>query len=116
MPPQAYALVTLFVLSSVALGWLAVRLVARWAGGPTPRAAYVLPILGAFGALYVIGHRLGLSLGPELPLFGFRVALPGDLAIGFVAAIAVALVQALVMRALGRGRTPPPARQPETGR
>jgi hypothetical protein len=93
MPPQAYALVTLFALCSIGLGWLAVRLATR-VGGPASRAAYVLPVGAAFLAFYEIGHRLGISVGPELPLFGFRVALVGDLAIGFAAALAVALAQA----------------------
>ena len=97
MPPQAYALVTLFMLSSVALGVTAVRVVAR-AGGPKGRAAYPLPIAAGFGAFYLVGHRLGLSIGPEVSLFGFQVALVGDLALGFAAALAAALAQAAVMR------------------
>ena len=98
MPPQAYALVTLFIGCSILLGIVAVRL-ARRIGGPGGRAAYVLPIIAAFGAFYLIGHRLGLSVGPEIGLFGFQVALLGDLTIGFAAALAVALVQAVAMRA-----------------
>ena len=98
MPPQAFALVTLFALCSIALGVVAVRIGARF-GGPGGLAACVLPVIAAFGAFYVIGHRLGLSVGPEVPLFGFQVALLGDLAIAFAAAIAVALVQASVVRA-----------------
>ena len=101
MPPLAFALVGLFVACSIALGWLAVRLVAR-IGGPTSRAAYVLPVLGAFGAFYLIGHRLGLAVGPEVSLFGFQVSLFGDLAIGFAAALAVAAVQAAVAGRVGR--------------
>jgi uncharacterized membrane protein YeaQ/YmgE (transglycosylase-associated protein family) len=97
MPPQAYALVTLFALSSVLLGWLAARIATR-VGGPRSLAAYVLPIVAAFLAFYVIGHRLGLAVGPELTLFGFRVALIGDLAIGFAAALLVAVAQAGVLR------------------
>ena len=97
MPPQAYALVTLFMLCSVALGAVAVRVAAR-AGGPRGRAAHVLPIAAGFGAFYLIGHRLGLSVGPEISLFGFQVALLGDLVIGFAAALAVALVQAAAFR------------------
>ena len=93
MPPQAYALVTLFMLCSVALGVVAVQVVAR-AGGPRRRAAYLLPIAAAFGAFYLIGHRLGLSVGPEISMFGFQVALVGDLLIGFAAALVVALAQA----------------------
>ena len=107
MPPQAYALVTLFVLSSVALGWLAVRVVDRFMGGARSRLRYVLPILAAFGAFYLIGHRLGLRLGPELPLFGFQVSLFGDLALGFAAALLVAVAQTVVARAR--------AGQPEPG-
>lgn len=93
MPPQAYALVTLFMLCSVALGVAAVRVVGR-AGGPRARRAHLLPIAAGFGAFYLIGHRLGLSIGPEVSLFGFQVALLGDLAIGFVAALLAAIAQA----------------------
>ena len=102
MPPQAYALVTLFLLCSIVVGILAVRLAAR-AGGPRGIAVYLLPVIGGFGALYLIGHRFGLVVGPEVTLFGFRVALVGDIAIGFGTALAVALVQAAVVR-FGPGR------------
>src|SRR4051812_32455427 len=98
MPPAAYALVTLFALSSVLVGIVAVRLVAALGRGPRRRLACVLPIAGAFLALYLIGHRLGISIGPEVSLFGFQVALFGDVLIGFAAAVAVALVQAAVVR------------------
>jgi hypothetical protein len=97
MPPAAYALVTLFATCSVLAGIIAVRLVARL-GGPRRRAAHVLPVVAAFGAFYLIGHRMGLSVGPEIGLFGFRVALLGDIAIGFAAALVVALAQAAVAR------------------
>ena len=97
MPAAAYGLVALFVACSVVLGIVAVRLAARL-GGPTRRAAYVLPMLAGFGAFYLIGHRLGLSIGPEVSLLGFQVALLGDIAIGFAAAFLVALVQAAVTR------------------
>jgi hypothetical protein len=97
MPPQAYALVTLFTLCSIAIGVAAVRLLAR-AGGPKGLTAYPLPVIGAFLAFYVIGHRLGLAVGPEISLFGFQVALLGDLLIGLVAALAVAALQAAIVR------------------
>lgn len=103
MPPQAYLLVTLFAACSALLGWLAVRLVARL-GGPSSRAAWLLPIAGAFLAFYVVGHKLGLAVGPELTLFGFRVALLGDVAIGFAAALLVAVGQAIVLRVARPGR------------
>jgi hypothetical protein len=98
MPPQAYALVVLFLACSVLLGIVAVRVVAR-AGGPRSRLAYPLPILAAFAALYLVGHRFGIAVGPEIGLFGFQVALLGDLLIGAAAALAVAAVQALFVRA-----------------
>jgi hypothetical protein len=101
MPPQAYALVSLFLVCSVLVGIAAERLGAR-AGGPRGIRAHVLPVLAAFGALYLVGHRLGISIGPEIGLFGFRVALFGDLAIGFMAAMITALLQAVVVRALVR--------------
>jgi hypothetical protein len=98
MPTQAWALVALFSLCSVALGVLAVWIVAK-VGGPTGRGAVGLPTMAAFGAFYLIGHRLGLSVGPEVSLFGFQVALLGDLALGFAAAMIVATAQAGVVRA-----------------
>jgi hypothetical protein len=105
MPPQAYALVILFLACSVLAGIVAVRLVARL-GGPRGRIAYVLPVLGGFGAFYLIGHRFGIVIGPEVGLFGFQVALLGDVLIGFAAALSVAVVQALVARALPGQRAP----------
>lgn len=81
MPAQAYALVFTFMACSIGLGFVATRLLAR-AGGPTRRLAYVLPGLAGFGAFYLIGHKLGISVGPEIMLYGFQVALLGDLAIG----------------------------------
>jgi hypothetical protein len=101
MPPSAFALVGLFVACSVVLGIVAVRLVGR-AGGPVSPAAYLLPAICAFGAFYLIGHRLGIAVGPEIPLFGFEVSLLGDLAIGLAAALIVAAVQAAVVVRVGR--------------
>lgn len=108
MPPNAYALVALFVGCSVLLGIGAQRVVARVAGGPRGWLTAILPIVAAFGAFYLVGHRLGLAVGPEVSLFGFQVALLGDLAIGFVAAFVVALVQAVLVRdSRGRGDAAP---------
>jgi hypothetical protein len=101
MPPQAFAILFLFLVLSIVLAVIAVRLVARM-GGPRTWAAYLLPFGAAFGAFYLIGHRLGLVLGPEIELFGFQVALFGDVAIGFAAALVVAGAQALVVRAVSR--------------
>jgi hypothetical protein len=98
MPPQAYALVATFLACSVVLGWLAVRLVARVGGGPLGRRWYPLPVLAGFLAFYLIGHRLGVHVGPEVPLYGFQVNLLGDLSIGFASALVAALLQAIVAR------------------
>jgi len=111
MPLSAYALVTLFALCSVGVGWLAVRLVAR-VGGPTRRMAYLLPVAAGFLAFYLIGHRLGIAIGPEIPLLGFQVALIGDLTIGFAAALAISLPQAIVVRAWTARRSEPPVADP----
>lgn len=104
MPPQAYALVFTFMACSVVLGFVATRLAAR-IGGPTRRAAYLLPIVAGFGAFYLIGHKLGISVGPEIPMYGFQVALLGDLAIGFAAAMLAALLQVLLARTRARTTT-----------
>ena len=106
MPMQAWALVTLFSLCSIALGIVGVRVAAQ-AGGPRGLAAYVIPVIAAFGAFYLIGHKLGLSIGPEVTLFGFQVALLGDLAIGLAAALAAAFLQAAVVRARRRSTVAP---------
>ena len=98
MPPQAYALVATFIACSVVLGWIAVRLAARLAGGPRGPRWYVLPVTAGFLAFYLIGHRLGVHVGPEVMLYGFQVTLVGDLAIGFAAALVAALAQALAVR------------------
>jgi hypothetical protein len=105
MPLQAYALVILFLACSVLAGIVAVRLVARL-GGPRGRLAYVLPVLGGFSAFYLVGHRFGIVIGPEVGLFGFQVALLGDILIGFAAALSVAAVQALVARVLPGRQAP----------
>jgi hypothetical protein len=101
---MAYALVTTFMACSIVLGWAAVRLVARLAGGPRGRRWYALPVLAGFGSFYLIGHRLGVHVGPEVPLYGFQVNLLGDLSIGFASALVAALLQALVDRS--RRRSP----------
>ncbi len=98
MPPQAYALVTLFLACSLVVGAIAAWIVGR-RGGPRGWRTAVLPVIGAFLAFYLIGHRLGISIGPEIELFTFQVALIGDLAIGFGAALVVAALQAAIMRA-----------------
>lgn len=103
MPPAAYALVALFAAVSLAVGVVAARVIAP-RGGPRGFRAVVLPTAAAFLALYLVGHRFGLVIGPEIGLFGFRVALLGDVVIGLAAGFAAALLQAGLLRAAGRSR------------
>lgn len=98
MPLQAYALAATFVACSILVGVLATVIASR-VGGSRGMLAAVLPILGAFGAFYLIGHRWGVSIGPHVTVFGFQVALLGDLVIGFAVALLIALAQAVVTRA-----------------
>lgn len=95
MPAAAYALLGLFAAISTACGLLASRLVRPWRWW-TP----LLPILASFSALYLVGHRLGWSAGPEMPIFGFRVSLPFDAAVALATALATALAQAAAIRLL----------------
>jgi len=81
---------------------VATRLVARFAGGPRSLLAHVIPVLAAFGAMGLLGHSLGAHIGPKVPLYGFDVALFGDIAIGLTAALLGALGQAAVIRARRR--------------
>jgi hypothetical protein len=97
MPANAYAVLALFTMVSVLCG-----IGAAWVVGPRRWPAVIVPTLAAFLALYWVGHRSGLELGPTLELFGFRVAIVQDV----VAAAAAALVGALVQRAVvGRRRS-----------
>jgi len=95
MPPAAYALIGLFATISAASGLLASRLMGRWRWWSP-----VLPIAASFGALYLLGHRLGWSAGPEVPMLGFRVALPFDVAVALAVALATAATQAGALRLL----------------
>lgn len=97
MPPEAFALVGFFAAVSILLG-LGAWWIARAVGGPRRARWAIVPGVAAFVALYLVGHRFGLALGPEVELFGFQVALVGDVVIGGFAAIVVALLVAAVRR------------------
>lgn len=88
MPPAAYALIALFAAVSLISGMVAARIV-----GPRRPWAVVLPALAAFGVLYLVGHRFVIGFGPEVPLFGFQVAIVSDVAFALAAAFAAALPQ-----------------------
>jgi hypothetical protein len=88
MPSSAYGLVVLFSIIALLCG-----VAATWIVGPRRLAAVVIPALVAFLALYWVGHRSGLELGPTVELFGFRVALVQDVIASAVAALAAAVGQ-----------------------
>jgi hypothetical protein len=104
MPPEAFALVGLFTVLSVIVGvaawWIARR---PPLDGPRGPSGAILPSVAAFGAFYLVGHRAGISIGPEIGLFGFQVALFGDVVLAAIAAVAAAIGQAAGRR---RSRTP----------
>jgi hypothetical protein len=92
-----------FTVVDVVLGVLAALVVGRFATGPRGLLASVVPFLAAFGAMGLLGHALGAHIGPTVAMYGFEVALFGDLAIGVTAALLGALAQAAVVRARRRG-------------
>lgn len=98
MPAEAYALVATFAALSVLVG-----AGAAWLVGPRRLAAIILPTLAAFGALYLVGHRLGWAFGPEIELYGFSVAIVSDLAFAVAAAALAALAQRALVVGVGRG-------------
>lgn len=92
MPPGAFALFLTFVGVAIAAG-----VVTTWQIGPRGARYVVLPIVAAFAALYLVGHRLGLHLGPTISLFGYDVALVFDVALALVAAGLTARLQRAVL-------------------
>ena len=95
MPAAAYGVLAVFTAMSIAAG-----VVSSWTTGPRRRWAPVLPTLAAFGTLYVVGHGLGMSLGPQVRLFGFEVSLLFDTAVAVSAAFVAAGLQAVAARLL----------------
>jgi hypothetical protein len=93
MTSSVYALIGLFVVLSIVSGIIAARFV-----GPRRPWAVVLPALAAFGALYLVGHRLVIGFGPDLSMFGFQVAIVSDVAFALAAASAAALAQKAAVR------------------
>jgi hypothetical protein len=95
MPAAAYGLLAVFTGVSLVAGMLSARVV-----GPRRPWAPVVPVLAAFASLYLVGHRLAVSVGPQVRLFGFDVSLPFDAAIAVVASFAAATLQAVAARLL----------------
>jgi len=63
MPTQACLLVALFAVVAVALGVLG-WWIARAVGGPRRARWAIVPGVAAFVALYLVGHRSGVSSSP----------------------------------------------------
>jgi hypothetical protein len=93
MPASAYGLLAVFTAVAAVAGGL-----AAWALGPRRAWAAVLPALAAFGALYLIGHRSAVRIGPEVELFGWQVSLPFDVAVALGSALAAAAIQRIGLR------------------
>ena len=64
-----------------------------WVIGPRRPLAAILPVLASFGALYLVGHKSGLAVGPTVELFGFEVNLLWDLLCAVMGAAIVAKAQ-----------------------
>jgi hypothetical protein len=88
VPASAYALLVTFVLVSILSGIVAARVVGPWTWWAT-----VLPGVAAFGLLYLVGHRWAVSIGPEMTLWGWQVALPFDVGVALAAAFVTAAIQ-----------------------
>jgi hypothetical protein len=93
MPLAAYGLLAVFTAMALAAGMLSARVV-----GPRRPWTPIVPVVAAFASLYLVGHRLAVSVGPQVRLFGFDVSLPFDAATALVASFAAATLQALAAR------------------
>jgi hypothetical protein len=102
MTPGLQLFFTLSLLNVLA-AILATQIVARRLGGPRHLLAHVVPILASLGGSGLLGHQLGLHIGPKVTLYGFEISLLGDVAMAFLFALVGALAQAAVWRAVRKG-------------
>jgi hypothetical protein len=99
VPTSALLLLAFFTLAAVLIGAL-----AAWVVGPRRWWAVFVPAAAGFLALWGVGHRSGLAMGPTVILFGFEVNLLFDLGAATLAAAIAALAQCLVIGRLRRAR------------
>ena len=92
MPAAAFGILLFFTVAAIVVG-----AAVTWLIGPRRPIAMVLPILAAFGALYVVGHRSGLAVGPTVELFGFQVNLLFGLAAAALLAGIAAKAQCMLL-------------------
>ena len=92
MPAAAFQLFLFFTAAAIVIG-----LIAWWVIGPRRPLAAILPVLGSFLALYLVGHKSGLAVGPTIELFGFEVNLLFDLLCAILGAAIVAKAQCMVL-------------------
>lgn len=92
MPAAAFQLFLFFTVVAIVIG-----LGAWWIVGPRRPLAAILPVLGSFLTLYVIGHKSGLAVGPTVQLFGFEVNLLWDVLCAVLGAAIVAKAQCMVL-------------------
>jgi hypothetical protein len=92
MPANAYVVLALFSVVAVLCG-----IGAAWIVGPRRALAVIIPAMCAFLALFWVGHRSGLELGPTVEIAGFRVALVQDVLAGAIGALLGAVGQRWVL-------------------
>lgn len=97
VPTNAVLLLAFFTLAAILVGVL-----LAWVVGPRRWWAALVPSAAGFLALWAVGHRSGLALGPTVILFGFEVNLLFDLGVATLAAAIAAVAQCLVLGRLGR--------------
>jgi hypothetical protein len=102
MTPGLQLFFTLSLLNVLA-AILATQIVARRLRGPRHLLAHIVPILTSFGASGLLGHQLGVHLGPKVVLYGFEISLFGDVLVAFLFALVGALAQAAVWRSIRKG-------------
>jgi hypothetical protein len=100
VPTSALLLLAFFTFAALAIGAL-----AAWVAGPRRWWAVLVPAAAGFLALWAVGHRSGMAVGPTVILFGFEVNLLFDLGVAMLAAAIAAVAQCLVIGRLRRART-----------
>ncbi len=97
MPLAAYGVLATFLGVATAAGS-----VVTWLVGPRRRAAAIVPVGASIVALGSVGHGARIGVGPTVNLFGFEVRFLFDACLALAVALAAAVAQRAVLRAIGR--------------